>query len=279
MAAISRRLAMQLLLDPLSFKVPNARDATGAPPTPLISIHDSASHCQTCCTREHCLPLALTSDQLKQFDGLITKRIRLRKNDALFRTGDAFSALYSIRYGSVKTTILTEDGWEQISGYHILGEIIGFDGIATHIHGVGATALEDTEVCALPFMSIEGLSRTLPVLQHNLHQLMSKEIGRDQNMMFILGSMNAEQRLAAFLLNLASRYRRRGYSSTEFTLRLTREELGSYLGLKLETVSRMFSRFQAEGIVQAQGRSVKLLDSGALKRITERNRAVPELAC
>ena len=197
----------------------------------------------------------------------------------LFRTGDAFFALYSIRYGSVKTTILTEDGWEQISGYHILGEIIGFDGIATHTHGVGATALEDTEVCALPFMSIEGLSRTLPVLQHNLHQLMSKEISRDQNMMFILGSMNAEQRLAAFLLNLASRYRRRGYSSTEFTLRLTREELGSYLGLKLETVSRMFSRFQAEGIVQAQGRSVKLLDSGALKRITERNRAVPELAC
>ena len=124
-------------------------------------------------------------------------------------------------------------------------------------------------------MSIEGLSRTLPVLQHNLHQLMSKEISRDQNMMFILGSMHAEQRLAAFLLNLADRYRVRGYSPTEFTLRLTREELGSYLGLQLETVSRMFSRFQAEGIVQVQGRSVKLLDSGALKRITERNRAIP----
>ena len=270
---------MQTLPRSVTLRVPTARDATQAPLAASISIHDAASHCQTCCTRNHCLPVALASDQLRQFDGLISKRIRLTKNDRLFCPADAFCALYSIRYGSVKTTMLTEDGREQVSGYHILGEIIGFDGIATHIHGVGATALEDTEVCALPFMSIEGLSRTLPVLQHNLHQLMSKEIGRDQNMMFILGSMNAEQRLAAFLLNLASRYRSRGYSSTEFTLRLTREELGSYLGLKLETVSRMFSRFQAEGIVQAQGRSVKLLDSGALKRITERNRAVPELAC
>jgi CRP/FNR family transcriptional regulator len=146
---------MQRLLDPLPFKFPNARDATRAPPTPLVSIRDSASHCQTCCTRDYCLPVALTSDQLQQFDGLISKRIRLRKNDALFRTGDAFCALYSIRYGSVKTTILTEDGWEQVSGYHILGEIIGFDAIGTHTHGVGATALEDTEVCALPFKSIE----------------------------------------------------------------------------------------------------------------------------
>ena len=163
--------------------------------------------------------------------------------------------------------MLAEDGREQVSGYHMLGDIIGLDGIGTDQHGCQAVALEDTEVCVLPFDRLEHLAQNVAALQRNLYQLLSKEISRDQNIMLLLGSMRAEERLAVFLLNLAERYRLRGYSSTEFVLRMTREEIGSYLGLKLETVSRLFSRFQEEGLIQVQGRAVKLLDPTALKRL------------
>ena len=144
---------------------------------------------------------------------------------------------------------------------------MGLDGVGTNHHQAAATALEDTEVCVLPFADVQRLAQRLPALQQNLQQIMSREIARDQGMMLLLGSMHSEERLAAFLLNLAERHRRRGYSSTEFVLRMTREEIGSYLGLKLETVSRLFSRFQAGGLLQVQGRTVKLLDTMALKQL------------
>jgi CRP/FNR family transcriptional regulator len=247
---------------------PPAVGVTGvASPAPVISIRDLKTHCMTCNMRELCLPVGLTGDEMKQVDALIHNRTRLKKYDALYRAGEPFHALYAIRIGSLKTTVLAEDGREQVAGYHMLGEIIGLDGIGNDRHGCEAIALEDTEVCVLPFRNIEDLARNLPALQHNLHQVMSREISRDQGTMLLLGSMRAEERLAVFLLNLADRYRCRGYSSTEFVLRMTREEIGSYLGLKLETVSRLFSRFQEEGLIQVQGRAVKLLDPGALKRI------------
>jgi len=234
---------------------------------PVISIRDLKTHCMTCNMRERCLPVGLAAIDMKQFDALIANRTRLKKQQTLYRAGEPFQALYAIRSGSLKTTVLAEDGREQMAGYHMLGEIIGFDGIGTDRHGCEAIALEDTEVCALPFISIEVLARTMPALQHNLHQVMSREITRNQGAMLFLGSMRAEERLALFLLNLAERYQIRGYSSTDYVLRVTREEIGSYLGLKLETVSRLFSRFQLEGLVHVQGRGVKLLDSVRLRRI------------
>ena len=246
---------------------PGVRYAGVASPAPVISIRDLKTHCMTCSLRERCLPAGLTVDEMQQVDALIAHRTRLKKQQALYRAGETFHALYAIRSGSLKTTVLAEDGREQMAGYHMLGEIVGFDGIGTDRHGCEAVALEDTEVCVLPFISIEDLARTMPALQHNLHRVMSKEIIRDQGAMLSLGTMRAEERFAVFLLNLAERYQRRGYSSTEYVLRVTREEIGSYLGLKLETVSRLFSRFQGEGLIQVQGRTVKLLDPVALKRI------------
>ncbi len=234
---------------------------------PVISIRDLKVHCSTCSMRELCLPMGLETEDLKQVDALLGARIKLKKGETLYRAGEPFSALYAIRIGSLKTTVLAEDGREQVSGYHMLGDIVGLDGIGTDRHGCQAVALEDTDVCVLPFERIEELARSLPPLQHNLHKLLSKEIARDQNNMLLLGSMRAEERLAVFLLALADRYKKRGYSSTEYVLRMTREEIGSYLGLKLETVSRLFSRFQEEGLIQVQGRAVKLLDPTALKQI------------
>ena len=204
---------------------------------------------------------------MRQLDDVIEERVRLKKGDDLYRVGETFRALYAIRGGSCKTTILSEDGREQVAGYHIPGDLVGLDGIGAFRHGCQAVALEDTEVCVLPFERLEALAHRLPPLQKNLHRLLSREIIRDHSVMLLLGTMRAEERLAVFLLSLSRRYRERGYSATEFVLRMTREEIGSHLGLKLETVSRLFSRFAQEGLIEVQGRFVKLLDMTALRQL------------
>lgn len=235
------------------------------PSATVISIRKFKAHCSDCSVRELCLPVGVDREGLRQIDALVTDRVHLKKGDALYCAGDPFAALHAIRVGSCKTTVLGEEGREQVAGYHMIGDIVGMDGIATERHGGQAVALEDTEVCVLPFDRLEELARHVAPLQHNLHKVLSTEIARDQNVMLLLGSMRAEERVAVFLLNLSQRHRERGYSATEFVLRLTREDIGSYLGLKLETVSRLFSRFQQEGLLQVQGRAVKLLDVPALK--------------
>ena len=236
----------------------------------VVAIREFKTHCNACSMRELCLPVGLDSDALQEVDAMVTGQRRVKKGEKLFSAGQPFTALYAIRLGSCKTTILAEDGREQITGYHMLGDIIGLDGIGTAHHVCEAVALEDTEACALPFEHLERLARTFPRLQHTLHQFLSRDIGREQNMMLTLGGARAEERLAAFLLNLSDRYRRRGYSSTEFVLRMTREEIGSYLGLKLETISRLLSRFQKEGLLHTEGRAVKLFDLEGLKQLAGR---------
>ncbi len=212
----------------------------------------------------------LEADTLRQLDAVISSSSRLKRGDTLYQAGETFTALYAIRQGSCKTSVLAEDGREQVTGYHMVGDIIGLDGIGSERHGCAAVALEDTTACALPFACLAKLARTSVTLQHNIHRFLSRDIRRDQDMMLLLGSMQAEERLAVFLLNLSERYQQRGYSSTEFVLRMTRQEIGSYLGIKLETVSRAFSRFQEEGLLQVQGRSVKLFALSALKQIAGR---------
>lgn len=203
-----------------------------------------------------------------------TKRRLFRKGNVLFRAGDCFKALYAIHSGSCKTVLLGVDGQYQIAGFHMAGEIIGIDGIGTNVHDSEATALEDLEICPIPFDEIENLARLSHVFRQNINRLLSQESARLHVMMLMLGTMRADQRLAAFLLDLSQRYSAHGYSSCNFVLRMTRQEIGSYLGLKLETVSRLFARFQREGTLQVQGRLVKLLDRGALSRLVDCRRGL-----
>jgi len=233
----------------------------------VVSIDSLRSHCVTCSMRTLCLPVGLSETDLEELEALLGNRTKLKKGDALFHNGAPFTALYAVKLGSLKTTVLSDDGREQVSGYHMAGDLLGLDGMGEDRHGCEAIALEDSELCVLPFARIEELARHVPALQHNLHKFLSREIERDHRVMLLLGSMRAEERLAAFLLNLSERYRARGYSSTEFVLRMTREEIGSYLGLKLETVSRLFSKFQEEGLVMVAGRSVKIIDMPMLKQL------------
>jgi CRP/FNR family transcriptional regulator, anaerobic regulatory protein len=215
------------------------------------------------------LSAGLEPDEMRHVERLVTKRIRLRKGAVLYRCGDGFGTLYAIRVGSCKTAFLARDGQCKVTGYHMLGDVIGIDGVGSNIHECEATALEDMDVWPLPFARIEKLAQFCDQFRDNLHKLLAEEYSRVQALTVVLATNRADQRLAVFLLDLSRRYRARGLSSCEFLLRMTRAEIGSYLGLRLETVSRLFSHFQREGLTQVEGQLVKLLDPVALSLLAD----------
>lgn len=230
------------------------------------------SPCSTCHLREFCLPQDLSESEVARVEALFGPRHALKRGDFLFRSGDRFAALYAVHTGFLKTQILHDDGREHIAGFQMAGDIIGMDAINSATHACDAVALEDCDICELPYEHLETLSRELPSLQRHLHRLMSREIVRDQQVMMLLGSMRAEERLASFLLDLSERFAARGYSASQFQLRMSREEIGSHLGLKLETVSRAFSHFQESGLIDIHIRSVHLLDLNGLHDCLNRSR-------
>ena len=224
--------------------------------------------CSQCALLPLCIPHC--GDQVDaRVDTLVGQRIRVPKGETLVFAGAPFNALFAIRSGSCKSVIMTLGGQEQVAGYHIAGDIVGAEGIHAGHYECTITALEDSEFCTLIFERMEALADESREFQRSLNALLSREIGRERKVMLMLGTMRAEQRLASFLLDLAERYAARGYSSTEFVLRMTREEIGCHLGLKLETVSRLFSRFHKEGFIHVQGRDVKLLDRVALQQLAD----------
>jgi CRP/FNR family transcriptional regulator len=223
--------------------------------------------CSNCNLRELCMPMGLSEQELLRVDELVAVRRTVKRGASLFHNGEKFPSLYAIRTGFFKTTVNTEDGRDQVTGFQMAGEIIGLDGIVNELHTCDAIALEDAEVCVLPFDRIEEISREITSLQRHVHKIMSREIVREHGVMLLLGSMRAEERLAAFLLNLVQRLQARGFSKSELILRMTREEIGSYLGMKLETVSRTFSKFADDGMVEVKQRHIHICDADALKRI------------
>ena len=223
--------------------------------------------CSNCNMRDVCMPIGLDANELKRVDELVTKRPFVKRGSALFRAGDTFTALFVIRSGFSKTTITSRDGHTQVTGFQMAGEILGLDGIDTEFHTCDAIALEDTEVCALPFDRIEEIGREVKALQHHVHKIMSREIVRENGVMLLLGNMRAEERLAAFLLNLVQRLQARGFSGSDVILRMTRDEIGSYLGLTLETISRTFSKFAEDGFITVNQRHIHIQNADALMRI------------
>ena len=223
--------------------------------------------CSSCNLRELCLPVGLSGSDLEQLDNLISKRRTVVRGDTLFRSGDVFESLYAVRTGFFKTSVALEDGRDQVTGFQMAGELLGLDGISTERHSCDAMALEDSQVCVIPYSQLEALSRDFTDLQRQFHKIMSREIVRDHGVMLLLGSMRAEERLAAFLLNLTQRLQVRGFSASSLVLRMTREEIGSYLGLKLETVSRTFSKFQDEGLMEVKQRQIRIINQQGLQRL------------
>jgi CRP/FNR family transcriptional regulator len=227
----------------------------------------ASARCSGCAMRTICMPTDLTAPELAQLDSLIYTTRLVKRGEALYRANDDFQSIYAVRTGSFKTVIMHRDGREQVTGFHLIGETLGLDGVCHERHGCDAIALEDSSVCIIPFRQLEGLCREIRTMQHHVHRMMSGEIVRESGIMMLLGTMSAEQRLAAFLLNLSQRMKARGYSASEFYLRMTREEMGSYLGMKLETVSRMFSKFQKDGVVDTRGKQIRIVDFERLAQV------------
>ncbi len=234
---------------------------------PLVRIEPFKVACSNCNLRELCLPVGMSNEQMERLDTLVSTRHSVVRGEALFRAGDNFTSLYAVRTGFFKTCVTAEDGRDQVTGFQMAGELIGLDGIGTERHTCDAVALEDSQVCVIPFSQLEELSRQVSDLQRHFHRIMSREIVREHGVMLLLSSMRAEERLAAFLLNLTQRLHLRGFASRSVVLRMTREEIGSYLGLKLETVSRAFSKLQDDGILLVKQRQIDVLDAAALQKL------------
>lgn len=232
-----------------------------------MNLQTIKASCSNCNLRELCMPMGLDDEQMERIDEIVATRRKVKRGGLLFRNGEEFTSLYAIRTGFFKTSVATEDGRDQVTGFQMAGEIIGLDGIVNDHHTCDAVALEDAEVCVMPFDKLEQLSREVTALQNHVHKVMSREIVREHGVMLLLGSMRAEERLAAFLLNLVQRLQARGFSPSEFHLRMTREEIGSYLGMKLETVSRTFSKFVEDGIIDVKQRYVHIKNTDGLRRI------------
>ena len=232
--------------------------------SPRLRLEPFKVACSSCNLRELCLPVGLSRENLERLDTLVANRRAIARGESLFRAGETFLSLYAVRTGFFKTRVSSEDGRDQVTGFQMAGELLGLDGISTDNHTCDAVALEDSQVCVIPYNQLEGLSREFTELQH---KIMSREIVRDHGVMLLLGSMRAEERLAAFLLNLTQRLQARGFSASSLILRMTREEIGSYLGLKLETVSRTFSKFQEEGILDVKQRQIRILAQEKLEKL------------
>jgi CRP/FNR family transcriptional regulator len=217
--------------------------------------------CAQCNLRELCLPSGLKPDEMARLGHVVSAKRQVRRRGALFRQGDPFTSIYAVRYGVFKTCLQSANGAEQVTGFHLAGELLGMEGIAHGRHTCDAIALENAEVCVMPFDSVAELAREIEGVQCQLHRVMSREIVRDQRLMLLLGNMSAEDRVAAFLFNLLQRMEARGFSGSELNLRMSRQDIGSYLGLTLETVSRTFARFASQGLLDVQRRHIRIRDA------------------
>jgi CRP/FNR family transcriptional regulator len=227
----------------------------------------AATTCQHCALNGLCLPDGLAGKEREDFAALIFQHKRLQTGQALFRAGEAFANLYFVKTGSLKTVVLLDDGREQVTGFHFAGDVLGVDAISSPAHPSEAVALEETQVCAIPFAQLTRMSQRVECLQTYVQRLLAREVVRDQGLMLLLGRMHADERVAAFLLNVSQRFKARGYSPVEFTLSMAREEIGNYLGLTLETVSRCFSRFRGAGMLFVENRHIRILNPAALQKV------------
>jgi CRP/FNR family transcriptional regulator len=258
---------------PSGFVLCDLRLAT-APAVPPEQPVPGASNCASCSGIEHCLPRGLAAFDVARIERLIAGSVVLHKRDRLYGAGDRFHALYAIKRGCLKTTALIDDGREQVMSFHLPGEIIGFDGMDTDWHVTNATALDEAELCVIPFDKLDALARTIPTLQHNLHRIASMTIVRNKRTICTLGTPHSDRRLAMFLLNLVDRFRLHGGCASECVLCMTREEIGSFLGLSLGTVCRTLKRLHQEGVIRMERRTLTLADPSRLKRIANPPTAV-----
>lgn len=233
----------------------------------LIDFSKIKVSCENCSLSELCLPRGLSKQDLEKLDQVVKRTRPLHKGDILFRSGDAFRSLFAVRSGCIKLHTSSDLGEEQIIGFYLPGEVVGLDGLDDSSHSCTATALETSSLCALPYSSLSDVCRKVPTLNEQMFQLMARELSQDNQLLLTITKKNAEERIATFLLSLSTRFKRLGYSATEFKLSMSRSEIGNYLGLTIETVSRGMNKFQKQGIISIERKFVRILDMPALKSL------------
>jgi CRP/FNR family transcriptional regulator len=229
------------------------------------SMAAQAAGCANCASRGQCLPEGLRPSDVDRFEDVVVARHKVRRGEVLVREGATFNSIYAVRSGFFKSVISNEDGRAQVTGFQMAGDYLGMEGVASGRHVFEIVALEEGEVCVLPFAQIEALARDVSAVQRHVHRRLGSDVVRESRVMLMLGSMRAEERIAKFLLGISSRLQARGYSRSDLLLRMKRDEMGSFLSLKLETVSRTISKFVAEGVLAVNNRQIQILDMNALK--------------
>ncbi len=232
----------------------------------VVSSPSNTLLCKGCALDTLCHPELLDDKTLEKIDSVFNRGVMYSKGDYLFSQGEPFDAVYAVRSGSLKTYVVTSDGQEQITNFYFATELLGLSGLNTDSYPVSAVAMETTTVCKLPFAQLDEFSLGLPRLRKSVYSTIGKEINGFEGMMMTLSKKNAEQRVATFLMNLSCRYKKRGYSASAFRLTMSRNEIGNFLGLAVETVSRVFSRFQKQGLIKVEGKEVQLI---AINELTE----------
>jgi len=232
-----------------------------------IDVEHLKVSCKDCNLRELCFPHGMNDEELTNMEAVVEQPKSLHKNDFLYRDGDKTMAIYAVRSGCVKTMTESANGDEQIVGFHMPGELLGLDGFAEDTHTCNAVALETSSICELPLDQLETLCHTLPGLQKQMRRIMGKEVSNDHKLLLLLGKMTAEERLASFLLSLSTRMEERHWKENEFNLSMPRQDIANYLGMAVETVSRLFATFQAEKIIEVDRRHITVLDMPRLKTI------------
>lgn len=229
--------------------------------------HDYQVSCNNCRLGSICLPLALENNDIDRLDEIVQRGKPLQKGEHLYRDNDNFTSVYAVRSGTLKAYRVTDDGREQVTGFYFPGEVLGMDGINKNTHTCSAKALETSAVCEIPFENLEDLSTKIPNLQRHFFQLMSREITEDQQLITMLSKNSAEERIAALMISISSRNARRKLSSTNFRLPMSRIDIGNYLGLTVETVSRVFSRLQKLQLLEVSNKEIHIVDIEGLREI------------
>jgi CRP/FNR family transcriptional regulator len=223
--------------------------------------------CQDCGIYGLCREFNGPDVDLRLLETIVKNRKIFKRGELLYRIGEPLRAVYAIRCGSIKSYVLTNDGRVQITGFHITGEVIGLGALVANQYMNEARALETTMVCEVPIEVLEACSEEVPSIRQQMLKIMSQEILDNQELMLLLGKKNADERLATFLLSLSRRFQRRSYSPSQFNLSMSRSDIGNYLGMAEETVCRVFTRFQDDGLLSTERRQVQLLDQSRLKSL------------
>ena len=229
--------------------------------------HDKRVSCGNCRLNTICLPISLHIDDIDKLNNIVQRGKPLQKGDYLYRANDPFDSVFAIRSGAVKALTLSDNGEEQVTGFYLPGEVVGMDGIADNRYTNSVIALETASVCEIPFNRMEELSLQIPNLQRHFFQLMSREITQDQQIITLLSKSSAEERIAALLLSISNRNSRRQLSATAFRLPMSRTDIGNYLGLTIETVSRIFTRLQKQDVIHVDKKEVLINSMDQLRNI------------